>query len=623
MTTKLLRLSALGLFLGTTTLLRAAIAPAENLLPADTLAFFTVPDCNTLRAACKTSPQLMFWNDPAMKAFHDKFMGKFTERFIAPLENDLGIKVDDFVSVLQGQFTLGVTVNGSNGHDDVPPGIVLLLDAKNQSDTLKTNLATLTKKWSAAGRTMRTEKIHGLAFTVVTLSSNDLASIFPKKQRATDDSKPAAPNEIFFTQYQSLLIAGNSAKVVDAIATHLTGGSAPAIADDATFAADKLSQFRESPLDYGWFNANKFFGMLMTAGDDAADADAPSMMPKFTAAKILGATGLGGLKSASFAVRTQPDGSFVTFHLTAPESTRNGLLKILALPSKDSGIPAFVPADAVKFTRIRLDGKQTWAEIQKIVSGISPQYLASLNSVIDMANTMAQMKNPAFDLRTYLFGNLGDDVIIYQKAAASESLADLASPPTMYLVAVANPDQAIDAVKTLAGMSAPQDGAPAPRDFQGHKIYSIAQRSAQTASATAPQASYLYVSSSGGYLAFSKDVSIMEEYLRSADGKIKPLRETPGIAEAASRIGGTSGGLFSYENQRETMRTAFKLFQTPAVSNATMQMLPPAFREWADFSLLPDFDQVAKYFYLSVTGGSANSEGITFKVFTPRPPQLK
>ncbi len=240
-----------------------------------------------------------------------------------------------------------------------------------------------------------------------------------------------------------------------------------------------------------------------------------------------------------------------------------------------------------------------------------------------MANTMAQMKNPAFDLRTYLFENLGDDVIIYQKAAASQTLADLASPPTMYLVAVANPDQAIDAVKTLAGMSAPQDGAPAPRDFQGHKIYSIAQRSAQAASATAPQSSYLYVSSSSGYLAFSKDVGIMEEYLRSADGKIKPLRETPGIAEAASRIGGTSGGLFSYENQRETMRTAFKLFQTPAVSNATMQMLPPAFREWADFSLLPDFDQVAKFFYLSVTGGSANSEGMTLKVFTPRPPQLK
>ena len=102
---KYMRLSVIGIFLGTATLLRAAIAPAENLLPSDTLAFVTVPDCNAFRAAAKTSPQMMFWNDPAMKPFHDKFMAKLTEKFIAPLEKDLGIKVDDFLSPLQGQFT--------------------------------------------------------------------------------------------------------------------------------------------------------------------------------------------------------------------------------------------------------------------------------------------------------------------------------------------------------------------------------------------------------------------------------------------------------------------------------------------------------------------------------------
>jgi hypothetical protein len=45
-------------------------------------------------------------------------------------------------------------------------------------------------------------------------------------------------------------------------------------------------------------------------------------------------------------------------------------------------------------------------------------------------------------------------------------------------------------------------------------------------------------------------------------------------------------------------------------------------REWVDFSLLPDYGPVAKYFYLSVFGGNANSDGLTLKVFSPRPPQL-
>jgi hypothetical protein len=345
-------------------------------------------------------------------------------------------------------------------------------------------------------------------------------------------------------------------------------------------------------------------------------------MSPFTPEKILSATGLGSLKSASFAVREQADGSMATFHLTVPESARNGLVKILALSGKDAGIPAFVPADAVKFTRIRLDGKQTWAELQKVVSSISPQWLASINSVIDIANTMAQQKNPAFDLRTYFFDNLRDDIIIYQKLQAADSLAAFSEPPALYLVAVANTDQAVSAIKTLAGMGSPQDSANGTREFLGHKIHTLSLRAPRAPGATSSVPNLLYISSAGGYLAISKNAPILEEYLRSADGKVKPLRELPGIAEAASHVGGTGGGLFSYENQRETIRAAFKLLKNQAGGGLGV-MLPPAVREWTDFSLLPDYEPVAKYFYITVYGANTAPDGLTLKVFAPRPPQAK
>ena len=622
MTAKLLRLGVTTLFLTGTALLRAAIAPAENLLPADTLAFLTVPDVANLRTACKTSPQAMFWNDVTMKPFHDKFMAKFNEKFVAPLEKDLGLKVADFLALPQGQLTLAFTVNGSTGHDDVPPGMLLLLDAKDKTGLLKTNLAALTTKWRAAGRTLRTETIHGLAFTVVPLSSNDFSGIFPKKTPVSEIGKTAKAEktgEVYFTQYQSLLVAGNSAKVVEAVAAHLTGGSLPAIADDATFAADKLSQFRDAPLYYGWFNATKTIDLLTPAETDDAEGGA-TMMPKFTAAKILGATGLGGLKSASFAVREKTDGSSVVLHLTAPESTRNGLLKILALPAKDASIPAFVPADATKFSRFRLDGKQTWAELQKMISAISPQWLASLNAVMDMANTLAQAKDPGFDLRANLFGNLGDDIIIYSKSPTGDTLTDFANPPIIYLVAVSNPDQVINSIKNLAALASPQDSSTAPRDFLGHKIYTIAMRPQPAVGGAAPTPNYLYVSATSSYLAISKTTSILEEFIRTPEAA-KPLRATPGIMDAAAHIGGTGGGLFTCENQRETMRAAFKLLKASTAGEA-MKMFPPTFRDWADFTLLPDYSAVSKYFYLSVMGGSVNADGLTLKIFAPRSPQL-
>jgi len=629
MTIKILRplfLVAFSVSLTFADSIHAAIPPAENLLPADTFVFFTIPDCNALRAASAVSPQLMFWNDPAMKPFHDKFMAKLTEKYITPLEQDLGVKVADFTDLPQGQVTVGVTINGENGHDDTPPGFVVLLDAKDKSDSLKTTLAALTKKWSDAGRALRTETIHGLTFTVVTLSSNDLAGFLPQRTPVSDigkdPAKPAKPVDIYFTQFQSLLIVGNSDKVVEPIAAHLTGGSVPALADDAMFAADKLSQFRDAPTYYGWFNAKAFFNLLSQATDDSSDPNASSFAPKFSAAKVLGATGLDGLKSASLALRESHDGSMLTVHLNAPDSARNGILKILALPARDANPPAFVPDDAIKFSRIRLDGKQTWAELQKIIAAIAPGGLASVNSVIDLANSSAQQKNPGFDLRNDLFGNLGDDLVSYQKSPVGDSLTAFASPPTLTLLAVANPDQVIQAIKTVVSMMASQETAQPPRDFLGHKIYSIALRPQRNADGTAIPSTQLLVSSSGGYLAFSLDPGILEEYLRSADGKTKPLSQLPGLADAEQHIGGASGGLFGYQNQRDTMRVSFKLLKNAGGSDPTMQMFPPTFRDWMDFTLLPDFDQVAKYFYLSVYGGNATDDGINLKVFTPRPPQL-
>jgi hypothetical protein len=625
MTLKLLRLGTAILFLATP-LLHAAIPPTENLLPSDTLAFFTVPNCAAARAAATSSPGWMFWGDPAMKPFHDKLVAKWNNQFIAPLERDLGVKVADFMNLPQGQFTLAVTVNGSNGHDDIPPGFLLLLDTKGKSDSLKTNLAVLVKQWTDAGRALRTEKIHGLAFTVVPLSSNDFAGILPKKtpvsELGKEPPKPEKPGEIYFTQFETLLVAGNSPTVVEPVAAHLTGGSIPAIADNAVFAADKLSQFRENPEYYAWFNGKGFFDLIAQAPADNGGEDSPSPLANLSPAKAFGALGLTGMKSASFVLRETREGSTMTIHVTAPEADRAGLLKILALPPKDASVPPFVPADVVKFSRIRLDGKQTWAELQKMIANFSPNGQASLNAVINIANSLGQQKNPGFDIRHDLFGNLNDDIISYQKPVAGNSLAELANPPTLYLVAVANPDAIINAIKTIASLSNPQDSTTTPREFLGRKIHNIALKPDQTSAGGAPQPRSLYISSSGGYLALSMNEAVLEEFLRNADGQNKPLRENAGLQSAMQQLGGAGGGLFGYENQRETMRMTFKALQNTIAADTTLKMFPPAVREWLDFSLLPDYDTVSKYFYISTFTGNTTAAGVTFKVFAPRPPTL-
>src|SRR5438128_1183758 len=74
----------------------AAIPAVEKILPDDTLVVLTTPDYTKLREIYRTSPQTQFWNDPAMKPFKDKFLSKFSEDLLQPLERDLGIHFTDY-----------------------------------------------------------------------------------------------------------------------------------------------------------------------------------------------------------------------------------------------------------------------------------------------------------------------------------------------------------------------------------------------------------------------------------------------------------------------------------------------------------------------------------------------
>ncbi|MGA3163827.1 MAG: hypothetical protein ABSD77_06510 [Verrucomicrobiota bacterium] len=616
----------------------AAIPPAENLLPSDTLLLISVPDFSTLRAAGRQSPQWLFWNDPAMKPFHDKFMARWNEKFIAPLEHDLGVKLSDFTNLPQGQLTFAVTQNGWTGGDDPVPGVLLLLDAKDKSDLLKTNLTSLRKKWTDTGRPMHNETIRGISFSVMPLSSNDipavLAGVFPKHRPAQEPggkTKTPPYGEIVVGQFESLLIVGSSMKAVEPVATRLTGGALPPLGDNPLFAADRLAQFRAAPLYYGWLNAKTLFDVLVHIPQPQPNPEAPSPTPQIPWDKVIGASGLTSLKTVSFSYRQSRDGALADFFISAPDTSREGIIKMITSVPKDANPPAFVPADAVKFWRWRVDGRKSWATLEKMLGNISPVALNSLNSFLDIANNAAQQQDPDFDVRKNIIGNLGDDWISYQKKAGGTTLADLNNAPSILIFAASNPDQTALAIKIAAknilALAGSRENQSQTRDFLGRKIYTIPLPSGRTPGTNAVTSYSLYCASSGGYVALTTDVSMIEEYLRSASSKTKPLRETTGLADATRHVGGAGNGLFGYENQRELMRVIFTTLKnnpdtTLIGTGPLLGGLGKGIRDWLDFPLLPDYDRVSKYFYFTVCSGSVTTDGLSFEVFAPRPPQM-
>jgi hypothetical protein len=129
---------------------------------------------------------------------------------------------------------------------------------------------------------------------------------------------------------------------------------------------------------------------------------------------------------------------------------------------------------------------------------------------------------------------------------------------------------------------------------------------------------------------------MLEEYLRSGQGQGKSLRESPGLGEAMQKVAGSGTSLFGYSNDGEGMRVTFESFKKNANGPGLLAALGPLTfplgldesklkdaLSGLDFSLLPAYDQVAKYFYFSVYAGNASAEGLNLKLYAPTPPQLK
>jgi len=620
---------------------RAEIPSPEKLLPDNTAVMVTTPDFGKLREIFKASPQYQLWNDPAMKPFREKFFSKWNEEFRKPLERELEINSDDYISLPQGQVTFALIPNGLSESQDDPMSMLLLIDTRDQTNQLKANLANLRKKWRDAGKPIRTETIRGFEFTVVSVTTNDIPVTFQKffppaplvqELGAEPESKKTIRKELVIGQAESLLIIGNSSSVIEKVVARMTGSSVPVLGEMASYDSNHQALFRKAPV-YGWMNVKSFFQTKTLSESEKNEPEAPDPMGNPTVEKLIAATGLTSLKTIAFNLETSSEGSLFKIFFSAPEP-RRGFFNLFSSDSKDTRPPSFVPADVVEFQRWRIDLQKAWNILGKLLGDIYPQWKGGLDLLLEAASNSAKEKDPGFDLKKYLVGNLGDDVIRYEKPARPGTRGQTGSPEGIFLLGSPNPNQLAAALKNFL-VFLNQGAVPTEREFLGRKIFSLPMPNLGlpgTGGDKPGPPRTLSCAASGGYVAISTDVAMLEEYMRSSESQARTLGETPGLMEAAQKVLGPGTVLFGYQNQVESARTEFELLKKEGASITNMMtMLPGVFglpspqnaiKQLTDYSLLPPFDGLAKYFHFTVYGVGASVDGVTFKWFAPIPPKL-
>jgi hypothetical protein len=374
-------------------------------------------------------------------------------------------------------------------------------------------------------------------------------------------------------------------------------------------------------LSYGWINVTPAVAVGVKLAAQAPTGDGPK--PD----KIIAALGLTGVKTLAFGARLGPDGATVDFSMAVPADQRKGLFKLIATEPKDASVPAFVPASVTQFSRWRLDGQKFWATLAATVNDISPGTFQ--NMIVTTLEAAAKQKDPNFDLQKNVIANLGDDVVSYKQSPRGTSLEELSSPPALSLIGSPNAEQLLQGIRGLINgvLSLPMlpiAGAEIKeREFLGRKIYSLPLPATPGVGGDKPAERSFMMAASGGYVALSMDAAILEEYLRSSETKPKPLAETPGLADAAQKVGGTGTGLFGYTNDAENIRAVLEALRSNADLFDKMFALTPlaaavksgdggkTLKDWLDFSLLPPSDQIAKYFGISVYAGSMTPQSVS------------
>lgn len=593
-----------------------------KLIPPETVLLVDVDDFDRLRTQFERTNFYKLYKDPAMAAFVDDFKTKWREKIRKP-DNELLRVIADIDTFPRGRVAVAFVLNEQINKDANEPPLLLIIQWGQTIAKIKEAVDKTVEKAIEDGAHRQRQDYRGVSITTIIRQSSAALS---------------------FCFIDDCLIGSMDLDVLKFVIAHIKGADSATLADDADYTATMKAAELSAQTQIDLFVNIKQIIKITIAEDDTGKT-------KTTMDNL----GLDNVTSfgCSIGLGASTTGSKASFGkaFLKIRGEKKGICTMLDIETATLRVPQFIQPSAYSVSFVNLNIKKAYNELGNILNSISPQFAAMMYMPLLPPSPQGE---PPLQLKADIVDHLGSQIIIAQ--SIREPLSDASGPrqkKSLIAVAIENRSALEKSLSLLHSKILAANNPDARRQLLGHTIYLIDPAAIFPASpkrpkrpmqipgrAETPTMPKFAFTVTDTHLIFA-DESAVEQVIRALNSTEtvsviteewfnKAKSAIPSVVGLAGLQNDAASGEFFWSNLRELKKETSKSKDTDSSTTIGLGvssespfpqlMLSRGGSDLFDFSLLPEFDEVRKYFGLSAFYGLSKPDGFFFelKYLNPR-----
>lgn len=574
---------SLALLVGVISALPIATAadavPTERLLPREVSVYVTVSDVTEFKQRWNQSLTGQLAEDESLQPFWAD-VRKQLDQVSEKLHGEIGVTLNDLLQLPSGEFSFAIM--HLPGKPVVPVGFLDFGDSRATVDVLLAKWAEAMEEHGAERSETDIEDTRVVTYTLPEMENDDAP--------APEDNAPKSPTKLVYFLKDNFIVVSSDELATEAVLARWNGRHTRTFADNEVYryVKERTKSDNAQPLLTWYIDPITLFQRIITSGPQA---NVQSQM----VLGFLPMLGLNKLKAfgGTFDM-VAGDYDSVSRTMVYVETPAAGVLNVFQFPAVEQAPPRWISDQATTYAGLNWDVSTAYTAIEALVDMF--QGPGTLAALID--GLAQQEGGPNLHLKTDLVDQLSGRIHVVAYPPAEP---DAEIPAEQFVVAVGLREP--DKMRSTLGRIANADGFPGEtREFQGETIYEIPSG----AGAEVGGPGTVAVAVTQGSLIVAGNVLLIEAAIRGdAD---RPLAESDDYRHIARHFPPKTS-IIAFQKQYAQLKTLYELARGGALA---------AFVPNVDFSKLPEFDQLEKYFRPTGTYVVPDERGVLSVSFSLR-----